>query len=78
MKNGDHVQKISKFTFELSYCFKHLSFSSYHLVTLHLPWPLVDGEASKANKMSYTHPNSNLTDVLDSMREGEHMRKNPF
>ena len=47
-------------------------------MTLHLPWPLADGEALKADKMSFTHPNANLSYVLDSMSQGEHMRKNQF
>ena len=78
MKSGDHVQNISEFTFYFSECLKHFSFSSYLLVTLHLPWPLMDGEASKANKMSSTHPNSNPSDVMDSMSQGKHIRKDPF
>ena len=47
-------------------------------MTVHLPWPLVDGRASKVNKMSYTHPNPILLDDSNSMRQSEHMRKNPF
>ena len=38
----------------------------------------MDGEASKDDKMSSTHPNLNMLDVLDSMSQGEHTRKNPF
>ena len=38
----------------------------------------MDDEALKVDKMSFTHPNSNSTDVLDSMRQGGHMRKNLF
>ena len=47
-------------------------------MTLHLPLPVADGEASKVDKMSSTHPNSNTLYVLDSMRQGEHIRKNTF
>ena len=47
-------------------------------MTLHLPWQLTDGEASKDDKMSSTHPSSNLLDVLDSMSQWGHMIKNPF
>ena len=75
MKSGDHVQNISKFTFDLSDYVKHFSFLSYHFVTLHLPWPLMDGEHSKDDKMSSTHTNSNMLDVLDSVSQGEQMRK---
>ena len=78
MKCSDHVQKISKFAFELSVCFKHLSFLSYLLVTLHLPEPLTDSDAFKADKMSSTHPNSNPLDVMDSICQEEDIRKNPF
>ena len=51
---------------------------SYLLVTLHLPWPLVDGETLKADKMSSTHPNSIPSDVLSSISQREFMRKKPF
>jgi hypothetical protein len=78
MKHGDHVQKISKFTFELSNCFKQFSFPSYLLVTLHLLEPLMDGEDSKDDKMGSTHPNLNPSNFLDYIFQGEHMRKNPF
>ena len=78
MKRGEHVSNTSNFTFHLSECFKHFQFLSYLLVTLHLPWPLADGEASKADKMSWTHPNLNLSDVLSSIIQGEHMSRNPF
>jgi hypothetical protein len=47
-------------------------------VTLHLPWPLTDGEHSKADKMSSTHINSNPSDVMDSISQGEQMIKNQF
>ena len=56
IESGDNVRNVSKFTFEIPYCFKHVYFLSYLLVTLHLPWPLTDGEASKADKLSFTHP----------------------
>ena len=75
---GDHVQNISKFTFELSNCFKHFQICNYIHVTLHLPQPLMDGEDSKTNKMSSTHPNLIPSDVMDSMRQEEHMEKKPF
>jgi hypothetical protein len=64
--------------FEISYCFEHFSFSRYILMTLHLPQPLTDGKNSKVDKMSYIHPNSNSSHVMDSACQGEHMRKNPF
>ena len=44
-------------------------------MTLHFPWPLVDGKASKDDKMSSTNPNSNTSNVLSYMRQGEHIRK---
>ena len=47
-------------------------------MTLHLPWPLADGGSSNADKTSSTHPNLIPLDVLNSMRQKEHMRKNPF
>ena len=78
MKCSDHVQKISKFTFELSFCFKHLSFLSYLHVTLHLPQLLTAGEASKTDKMSSIHPNSKPSNVMDSIVQEEDMRKNSF
>ena len=78
MKRGDHAQNISKFTFELLDHFKHFQNSNYPLVTLHLPQPLTDGEDWKDDKMSSTHPNSNSSDVLDSISQEEYMSKNPF
>ena len=54
------------------------SFLSYIHVTPHLLEPLTDGEASKDDKMSSTHPNSNPLDVLDYISQWEHMRKNQF
>lgn len=77
-KLGDHVQKISKFTFELSDCIKHFPILRYLLVTLHLPQPLTDDKDSKTDKMSSTHPNLNLSDVMDSMSQDELMEKKPF
>ena len=65
MKSGVRVHNISNFTFQLSYCFKHFSFFSYLLVTLHLPQPLRGGKDSKANKMSSTLSNLNPLDVMD-------------
>ena len=65
MKNRDHVLNISKFTFDILDFVKHLSFSSYLLVPLHLPRPLTDGKHSKDNKMSSTNPNLNPSNVLD-------------
>ena len=47
-------------------------------MTLHLPWPLTNGEASKTDKISSTHPNLNQSIFLDSMSNGENMRKNLF
>ena len=47
-------------------------------MTLHLPWPLANGEPSKANKMRSTHPNSILPYVLSYMRESEFMKKKTF
>jgi hypothetical protein len=38
----------------------------------------MDDEALKTDKISSTHPNSNPSNVLDSMSQGEHMNKNPF
>ena len=32
----------------------------------------------KPDKMSSTYPNSNPSDIPNSRRQGEHMRKNPF
>ena len=78
MKSGYHVQNISKLAFDLSNCVKHFSFSSYLLVTLHLPQPLTDGEASKDDQISYTHPNLNSSNIMDSIWHREHMRENPF
>jgi hypothetical protein len=69
MKLGNHVQNISKFTFELLDYLKHFQISNYLHVTLHLPQSLTDDDDSKDNKMSFTHSNSNLSDVLDYMRE---------
>ena len=39
---------------------------------------MMDGEASKADKVSSSNPNSDPSNVLDSIGQGEHMRKNPF
>ena len=47
-------------------------------MTHHLPESLTDGEDSKANKMSFTHPNSNMSDVMDSTRQEEHMGIKPY
>jgi hypothetical protein len=47
-------------------------------VTLHLYLPLTDGKDSKDDKMSFTHPNLNPLDVIDSIRQGELMGKNPI
>ena len=47
-------------------------------MTLHPPWPLVDGETLKVDKMSCTHPNLIPSDVLSYMSQRENMRKNPF
>ena len=47
-------------------------------MTLHLPWSLVDGGTSKDNQMCSTHPNSNLSYVLSSMIQREHMSKKKF
>ena len=44
-------------------------------MTLQLPWPLMDDEASKADKISSTHPNLNPSNVLDSICQEEHIRK---
>ena len=41
-------------------------------------WSLVDGGASKDDKMSSTHPNLILSDVLSSMRQREHIRRKPI
>ena len=38
----------------------------------------MDDDASQANKMSFAHPNSNLSDGMDYISQGEVMRKNPF
>ena len=38
----------------------------------------MDGEASKADKTSSTHPNSYTLDVFDSKCQREHTIKNPF
>ena len=38
----------------------------------------MDGKDSKIDKMSSTHPNSNPSDVLDFIKQGEHMRKKPY
>ena len=75
---SDNVQNISRFTFNLSNWFKHFSFSNYLFVTLRLPQLLTDGEASKADKMSSTHPNLNPSDFMDFISQGEHMRKKPI
>ena len=66
MKSSDHIQNISKVTFENLDCFKHVSISSYLLVTLHLPQALRDGEASKDDKMGSTYSNLNMLYVMDS------------
>ena len=47
-------------------------------MTLHLPWSLTDGGASKDDKISSTHPNSIPSDVLCSMSQRKHMKKNSF
>ena len=39
---------------------------------------LADGKASKADKMSSTHPNLIALDVFSFMSQGEHMRKKWF
>ena len=78
MKLGICVEKISKLTFELSYCFEHVQIPNYLHETLHLPQSQMDGEDSKSNKMSFTHPNSKLSDVLNSVNQEEHIGKTPF
>ena len=57
MRSGNKVQKLSKCTIKIPESFHHLWFSSYLLVTLHLPWSLANDEFSKLDKMSSTHPN---------------------
>ena len=47
-------------------------------MTLHLPWSLVDDRSLKVDKMSSTHPNLILSNVLSSTSQREGMRKNPF
>ena len=42
------------------------------------PLEPVTGESSKDHKMSYTHPNSILSIAMDSRRQEEVMRKDPF
>ena len=44
-------------------------------MTLHLPEPLTDDEDSKDDRISFTHPNLNMPNVLDSIRQGESIRK---
>ena len=70
--------KISNFTFELSNCFNTLKILSYLLVTLHLPQSVMHGEDSKVHKMSSTHLNLNLLDVLDCISQEDLMGKCPF
>ena len=78
MKHNDHAKSISKFTFDILDCLKKNSYLSYLHVTLHLPQPLTDGEVSKDDKMSSIHPNSNLSDVMGSICQGEHVKKINF
>ena len=47
-------------------------------MTLHLPQPLTDGEASKDDKMSSTHPNLNSSNVMDYICQVRYMIKKPF
>ena len=78
MRIGNQVQELSQCIFKLLEVFHHLYFSSYLLVTLHLPWSLADGGSSKDDKMSSTHPNPILLVIMSSMRQMEDMSKNPF
>ena len=78
MRSGNQVESFSIFTFKLPQSFQYFWFSRYLLVTLHLPWSLVDGGSSKDDKMSSTHLNSIQLDVLNSMRQREYMRKISF
>ena len=47
-------------------------------MTLHLPSSLEDGGSSTVDKMSSTHPNLILSDVMSSMSQREEMRKTHF
>ena len=47
-------------------------------MTLHLPWSLANGGSSKVDKISSTHMNLILSDVLSLIIQRECMRKNPF
>ena len=78
MKTGEQVLNISKITFEPSKCFKHFQFLSYLFVTLHVPWPLADGKASKVDKVSFTHSNSIPSYVFSFIAKGNIWEKIHF
>ena len=78
MKLGRHVIHISKIILKLSYHFKHLEFSKLSSGDSSPTLTLTDGEDSKADKMSSTHPNSNMSYVLDSISQEELVGKRIF
>ena len=78
MRSVNQVENLSKFTIKLPKSFHYFYFSSYLLVTLHLPWSLADGGSLKVDKMSSTHLNLIPLYVLSSMSQREDMSKNPF
>jgi hypothetical protein len=78
MRIKNQVHDLSKCIFNLPESFHHLYFSSYLLVTLHLPSSLVGDGSLKVNKMSSTHPNPIPSVAMSSMSQREDMRKNPF
>jgi hypothetical protein len=76
MKLGRHVIQISNIVLKLLDHFKHLEFSKLSSGDSSPTLSLTDDEDSKADKMSSTHPNLNLLDIMDTRIQEELMGKN--